>query len=109
MKDNKGLCRIIISGAFLTMAAFAYAQQSNDINVNISNVADSIAKKMNINVDQIPAAVQAPTEVAAKVCNVGVDVLKKQAASPNASCSAEKSSEDLEKIIRMQLKGATQK
>lgn len=108
MKNNKSLWRIIISGAILTMTAFAYAQQSNDITVNISNVADSIAKKMKINVNQIPAAVQAPLEVAAKVCNVGVDVLKKQAASPTASCTAETSSEDLEKIVQMQLKGATQ-
>ena len=108
MNDNMNLWRIIISGAFLTMTAFAYAQQPNNINVNISSVADSIAKKMKINVNQIPAAVQAPPEVAAKVCNLGVDVLKKQATSPTASCTAETSSEDLEKIVQMQLKGATQ-
>ncbi len=109
MKSYKNLWKTIFSAAALTMTAVAYAEQPNNITVNISNIAGSIAQKMNINVKQIPAAVQAPPGVAATVCNVGVDVLESQAKNPNASCSAETSSEDLEKIIQVQLKTPTKK
>jgi len=55
----------------------AFAQQSGGglVTVNISNVANDIARDLDVNVSNIPVTVQVPVSVAANVCNVSIDVL----------------------------------
>ena len=46
---------------------------------HLANVANNIAKNINVDVSQIPVTVQAPIGVAATVCGVAANVLGQQA------------------------------
>lgn len=109
MKRTKLLLAAISSAATLILAPAGYAQQSGVVNVDIHNVANNIAKNINVDVSQIPVTVQAPVSVAATVCGVAAAVLSQQAASGNASCTATSTSAALDQIVQTQLKGTTQK
>lgn len=87
------------------VAAFAFAQvnANNLVNVNVSNVANQIAKNLSVNVSQIPVTVQAPIDVAAQVCSVAVNVLTQQAAQGNATCTAQQTSSALNNIVQQQI------
>ncbi len=83
----------------------ALAQQSGLVNVNVSNVANNIAKNINVDVSQIPVTVQAPIGIAANVCGVNANVLAQQGAGL-ASCTATTTSTALNQIVRRQIKAA---
>lgn len=104
MKNIKFLLAAISVTAAASLTTAVFAQQPALITVNLSNVANSIAKNLQLNASQIPAAVQTPVEVAASICHVGKKVLEEQGTSPNASCTAETTNGALEKIVREQLK-----
>ena len=86
-------------------AAFAQAQ-SGLVNVNVSNVANDIARNLSVDVSQIPVTVQAPIGVAANVCGVAANVLGQQAASGNASCAATTTSTAPNQVVQRQMMGA---
>lgn len=90
MKNIKTVLAAISSAAALSITPAAFAQQSGLVNVDIRNVANNIAKNINVDVSQIPVTVQAPVSVAATVCNVAADVLGGQVASGSGSCTAGK-------------------
>lgn len=81
----------------------ALAQQSGLVNVDISNVANNIAKNINVDVSQIPVTVQAPIGIAANVCGVNANVLARQGAGL-ASCTATTTSTALNQIVLRQIK-----
>ena len=56
-------------------------------NVDVSNVAPDIARGLNMEASRVPAVVQVPLDVAAKVCAVDVDMLAQKEATGNAKCS----------------------
>jgi hypothetical protein len=68
-------------------------------------VAKNIAKNINVEVDQIPASVKVPVAVAAIVCHTSADLLAAEAASGTGSCTANRTSDDLERIVLDQIKG----
>ncbi len=107
MKNARIAFAAIISAAVLSMAPTAFAQQAGLINVDISNVANNIAKNINVDVSQIPVTVQAPIGVAANVCNVAVNVLS--AGGAGGSCTAKTTSTALDQIVQRQIKGTGQK
>lgn len=78
--------------------------QGTLISVDISNVANNIAKDLSVNVSQIPVTVQVPVDVAANVCGVAANVLGTQAASGSGSCTAKTTSTALDTIVQGQLK-----
>jgi hypothetical protein len=86
---------------FAAPAAFAQ-QQEGLITVNISNVANDIARNLSISVEQVPVTVQAPIDVAANVCGVAVNVLGTQGGSA-AQCEANQTSEALNQIVQSQV------
>ena len=108
MKNVKMTVAAIISAAVFSMMPTAFAQQSGLVNVDIRNVANNIAKNINVDVSQIPVTVQAPIGVAATVCNVAANVLGEQAASGGGSCTAQTTSTALEQIVQRQIKGTGQ-
>lgn len=108
MKNIKTILAAISSVAVLSMAPAAFAQQSGLVNVDIRNVANNIAKNINVDVSQIPVTVQAPVSVAATVCNVAADVLGGQVASGSGSCTAQSTSSALDQIVLEQIKGTAQ-
>ena len=77
------------------------------ISVDLRNVANDIAKDINVDVNQIPATVQAPVSVATLVCGITADVLGSQAASGTGSCMAMGTSSALDQIVLEQIKRTT--
>ena len=102
----RSLAAVLGLGAVLCTGAFA--QQSGLVNVDVHNVANNIAKNINVDVSQIPVTVQAPIGIAATVCGVAANVLGQQAPSGNASCTATSTSSALDNLVQRQLKGGTQ-
>jgi len=90
--------------AIATSGAFA---QGSLISVDVHNVANDIAKNINVDVSQVPVTVQAPIGVAATVCGVGVSVLGTQRGA-NPACTATSTSGALNQIVLRQIKGGTQ-
>ena len=84
-------------------AAPTLAQQSGGglITVNISNVANDIARDLDVNVSNIPVTVQVPVSVAANVCNVSIDVLSGPGiGNVNPSCDATSTNAALNSIVQ---------
>jgi hypothetical protein len=96
-----------VAAASLSLAP-AFAQQSGLVNVTISNVANDIARNINVDVSQIPVTVQVPVGVAATVCGVAANVLGQQRDSANSGCTATSTSTALDQIVQRQLKGNRQ-
>jgi len=94
---------LIAIALFSASSAFS---QSGLINVDLEgSVAKNIAKNINVDVEQIPAKVRIPVAVAAIVCHTAADLLAAQAASGTGSCTANRTSSDLERIVLDQIKG----
>ncbi|SEA03619.1 hypothetical protein [Nitrosospira multiformis] len=108
MENVKMTLAALISTAMFSTVSTAFAQQSGLVNVDIRNVANNIAKNINVDVSQIPVTVQAPIGVAATVCNVAANVLGAQGGSGGGSCTAETTSTALDQIVQRQIKGTGQ-
>ena len=94
----------VLGAATLACAPFAMAQQSGLVNVEVSNVANDIAKNLSVDVSQIPVTVQVPVGVAANVCGVDANVLAQQKKDGGASCAAKSASGALNQVVQKQLK-----
>lgn len=106
MKTSKSIAAAAALGlAFAASGAFA---QGGLISVDVSNVANNIAKNISVDVSQIPVTVQAPIGIAATVCGVAANVLGTQAPSGNASCTATSTSTALDMLVQNQLKNKKQ-
>ena len=86
----------------------AVAQQSGLVNVDISNVANNIARNINVDVSQIPVTVQAPIGIAANVCGVNANVLAQQGTGA-AQCTATSTSNALDNLVQRQIKSNRQR
>lgn len=104
----KSVSLVAASVVALTGMSLAAAQQAGLVNVNVSNVANNIAKNINVDVSQIPVTAQAPIGIAANVCGVNANVLAKQGTGA-ASCTATSTSTALDQIVLRQLKAGKQK
>ena len=106
MKTSKSIAAAAVIGlAFASSGAFA---QGSLISVDVSNVANNIAKNISVDVSQIPVTVQAPIGIAATVCGVAANVLGSQAPSGNANCTATSTSTALDMLVQNQLKNKKQ-
>ncbi|MBA4143725.1 MAG: hypothetical protein H0X43_12170 [Nitrosospira sp.] len=106
MKNIRIVLTAIGSAAIFSMAPAAIAEESPGlVNVDISNVANLIAERINVEAAQIPKTVQIPVNVAAEVCSVAANVLGERARTGSGSCTAELATNDLNQIVRRQLEG----
>ncbi len=103
---------VTASFAAATLAGSAFAQNVNPnvnaanlVNVNISNVANDIARNLSIDVSNIPVTVQAPIGVAATVCGVQANVLATDNRGGQAECEASSTSQALNQIVQRQIGG----
>lgn len=71
--------------------------------VNVSNVANNLARDLDVNVSNIPVTVQVPIGIAATVCDVSANVLAAQRKAGGATCTAESTSTALNQIVQRQL------
>ena len=95
------ICSIALA---LTLAGAAVpavaATQEGLVNVDVSNVANDLAKNLSVDVSKIPVTVQVPVGVAANVCNVDANVLAKQKkGDQTASCEASSTSQALNQVV----------
>lgn len=110
MTTSKQKLTTLIAGLVMAVSGVssAVAQQSGLVNVDISNVANNIAKNINVDVSQIPVTVQVPIGVAANVCGVNANVLAQQGAG-TANCAAKTTSTALDQVVLRQIKSTRQK
>src|SRR3954464_10440275 len=101
----KSLAAALGLGACLATGAFAPPHQSGLVNVDVHNVANNIAKNINVDVSQVPVTVQVPIGIAATVCGIGANVLGQQRGSGNAGCTASSTSSALDQLVLRQIKG----
>ena len=71
--------------------------------VNVSNVANNLARNLSVDVSNIPVTVQVPIGVAATVCDVNANVLAKQMKDGGAKCDAQNTSTALNQIVQRNL------
>jgi hypothetical protein len=100
----RNVLAIAASATLLAAAPVAMAQQSGLVNVEISNVANDIARNLSVDVSQIPVSVQVPVGVAANVCGVAANVLAQQKGATSGGCTAKNSSTALNEVVQKQLK-----
>lgn len=98
---------ILVAGALalglVAGEASAQANQEGLITVNINNVANNLARDLDVNVSQIPVTVQVPIGVAANVCNVSAAVLAQQRGTGAAPCEATSTNRALTQFTQRQL------
>ena len=71
--------------------------------IELSNMRADIAKRINVDVSQIPENVQLPVGIAARVCGVDANVLAGQAKSSAPSCQVRNKSQALNEQVQRQL------
>jgi hypothetical protein len=92
-----------IAIAAVMAAAPALAQQGGNglVVVNIENVANNIARDINVDVSNIPVTVQVPVSVAAAVCGLNVNALARQGRGGDTrSCDATSNNAALNRIVQ---------
>lgn len=100
------MLRISMAVLALGLVAAPALAQNNEglVTVNISNVANDIAKNLSIDVSQIPVSVQAPVGVAANVCGVDANVLAQKKQDGTTTCDATSTNNALQQVVQRQLK-----
>ena len=102
---KKAMMTAAIAAGAATLALPASAQLVGGglVVVNVSNVANNIARDLDVNVSNIPVTVQVPVSVAAAVCGLDVNVLARQRQEGPRSCDAVSNNEALNRIVQRQL------
>ena len=87
----------------------AFAQQATLapalVKVDLSTVAPSIAKNINVDAAKIPTSLEVPVGIAATACGVTASTLAPAATGP-AMCNATSTSKDLDQLVQRQLKAS---
>jgi hypothetical protein len=95
---------VVASAALILGAAMAaQAQPSRSVDVDLSNMRADIAKRINVDVSQIPANVRLPVGIAARVCGVDANVLALQDKGSAPSCQVKNKSQALNEQVQRQL------
>jgi N-acetylglucosamine kinase-like BadF-type ATPase len=102
MLSKSAVAFVLGMGLFVGAAQAQTVNANNLVNVNVSNVANDIAKNLKVNVSQIPATVQVPVGVAATVCDVQASVLGQGTSGP-AQCTAKSTSAALNQAVQKQI------
>ena len=92
-----------IGATTLALPASAQLVGGGLVVVNVSNVANNIARDLDVNVSNIPVTVQAPVSVAAAVCGLDVNVLARQKQDGQRACDATSNNAALNRIVQRQL------
>ena len=95
--------RILPFAAALALAATpALAQNQGLVVVDLTNaeVANNIARDLDINVSQVPVNVQVPIGIAAAVCDVNASVLAQQKKTGAPTCKATSTNASVNKAVQ---------
>jgi hypothetical protein len=98
------LIPLAVAALIATGSAHAQLVGGGLVVVNISNVANNIARDLDVNVSNIPVTVQVPVSVAAAVCNIDVNVLARQGrGGETRTCDATSTNTALNRVVQRQL------
>jgi hypothetical protein len=100
-----------VASAGQSAASTVSSAATSLVNVNLSNVLNDLAVKLNVDKANIPINAQIPITIAANVCGVSINILSVSGASGNSSgCTAVTTSPQLTQIVGQQLQagGGTQ-
>jgi len=107
MRLSPALCLNLMSG-FLLLFLVSMQTRSEDapVKVDIKNVVEEVARSAGVDPSRVPLIVDAPADVAAKVCAVSKDVLMQQGGSGSAAagCVATVTSRELERIVEQRVR-----
>ena len=94
-----------IAAAAALLATPALAQNQGLVVVDLTNadVANNIARDLEIEVSQVPVNVQLPIGIAAAVCDVNASVLAQQKKSGSPTCEATTTNANLNRAVQSQL------
>ena len=73
------------------------------VNVDLSNVLNDVAVKLNIDKSNIPINAQIPISIAANVCGVSINILSIGGGGDSKGCTANVASPELIQAIQQQL------
>jgi hypothetical protein len=107
MKNSR--CMLLATGAAIifSLSPIALAEESPGlVRVDIRDVANNIAKNIDVHVSLIPATVEIPARVAGEVCKVRPEVLPAVQLG-HAACAAKMTTPDLDRIVYRLIKGET--
>ena len=100
----RALYPLAVAAALAAAPATAQLVGGGLVVVNVSNVANNIARDLDVNVSNIPVTVQVPVSVAAAVCNLDVNVLARQGrGGATRECTAESTNTALNRVVQRQL------
>lgn len=108
MKNMKTALAATSTILMFSMAPVAFGQHPGLVSVDIRNVANNIAKNINVDVSKIPATVHIQANMAADVCKMEESILAEQQKNGGATCVAEITSSALDRTVERQIKGITQ-
>ncbi len=94
---------IAIAAAMVATPAMSQLVGGGLVVVNVSNVANNIARDLDVNVSNIPVTVQVPVGIAAAVCGVNANVLAQQKKTGGSACDATSNNAALNKIVQRQM------
>jgi hypothetical protein len=106
MMLSKSAALFVLGMGLFVGAAQAQTNGANTIkwvDVNVSNVANDLAKTLKVEVGKIPATVQVPVKIAASVCGVAENSLEKAGNGGNPQCTAKSSSRALSEFVQKQI------
>ena len=80
------------------------------VNVNLSNVLNDLAVKLNVDRANIPVNAQIPITLAANICGVSINILSVSQGGTSKGCTAVTTSPQLTQVVGQQLQagGGTQ-
>lgn len=93
--------------AFALAATPALAADNNRglvvVDLTNADVANNIARDLDINVSQVPVNVQLPIGIAATVCDVNAAVLAQQKKTGTPTCTATSTNKNVNRAVQTQL------
>ena len=100
-----------VASAGQSVASGVSSAATSLVNVNLSNVLNDLAIKLNVDKANIPVNAQIPITIAANICGVNINILSVSGASGTSKgCTAVTTSPQLTQVVGQQLQagGGTQ-
>lgn len=90
-----------VAGAASSVGSAA-SQVPSLVNVNLSNVLNDLAVKLNIDRSNVPVTIQLPITLAANVCGVSINVLSGSTGGKGSQCTATTAPQELAQVVQQQ-------
>jgi hypothetical protein len=102
MRSKRLLAAMAVSAAAFSTAPSTAQTPPTLVNVNLQNVLNDLAVRLNVDRSNIPVTVQLPVQVAANVCGVSINVLSVSAGN-KATCTATSAPQTLVQSVQQQM------